>query len=153
MKKWITGSPLSFQQYLNTNFKSSETRYSCGSQVVARSWQNKTKLVPFKEHLYNCVDLSNFKKNASTTMEPHRTKRETCFLILVSNLAEPDWISVSCNRKVLHWIICEVSNNMEATFNVERKTFNEDKINYCSPKYIMFDSKCISFKWLSKISL
>ena len=153
MKKWNTGIPLSFQQNLNTNFKNLETRYSCGSQVVNGVWHYKTRLLPFTDKLFQCMDLSNIKRKAGTKVEPHRIKRETCFLLLVSNLAEPDWISISCKRKILHWIICEVSNKIKITFNEENNTFNEDKIHYCSPVFIVFDSKCISFKWLSKILL
>ena len=106
-------------------------------------------------HLQNvplqCVDLSNVKKNAKNKVEPHRVMRETCFLMLVSNLAEPDWISVSCEMKILHWIICDISNITSFYPFIEEQL--DDKINYCSPMYIMFDNKCILFIWLSQKSL
>ena len=119
MKKWITGSLLSFQQNLNTNFKSSETIYSCGGQMVTRTWHNESRLLPFEDKLFQCLDLSNIKRKARTELEPHRIKNETCFLLLVSNLAEPDWVSVSCRKRILHWIICEKTSKMKTIFNRE----------------------------------
>ena len=150
MKKWKTGMILSFQQNLNTNFWS-VVRYSCEDRkVINRPWYSKPAFVPSRQKLYQCVNLRNIKRKAGTKVEPHRVKRKTCFLMLLSNLAEPDWISVSCKRNILHVIICEASNNANNTFNEENL---EDKISYCSLIYTKFRNKCISFKWLCKISL
>ena len=119
MKTWNTGSLLTFQQNLNTNVKNLAIKYECvDSHLLRPTFNIKETITSSLLHEGRmCVDLSNIRWNAMSKVEPHKIKRETCFLMLLSNLAEPDWISVSCRKRILHVIICAtISNNTNNSF-------------------------------------
>ena len=152
VKKWDTGSLLIFQQNLNTNVKNLVVTYDCVSSHLLRSTlKSKESISPLFYEGLLCADLNIIRLNALTKVEPHRIKEETCFLLLLSNLAEPDWISGSCKTKILHVIICATAPNNTNNSFIENNL--KDKTKYCSPMYMMFEKKCISFKWLPTISL
>ncbi len=50
---------------------------------------------------------SKLLKNLSTTnMYPTTHRQRTCTILLVSNLAYPQWVPVKCSQKLLHTVIC-----------------------------------------------
>ena len=91
--RWETGSPLSFQQYSYLNYGQGKVATHCRCDMVAGNF---------------CPDL--FKENSSEskdTIYPFPTKNnKLCTMMLLINLAEPDWISIFCNKSILPIVIC-----------------------------------------------
>ena len=124
--------------------------YSCGHQkLILETFYPGHKFVPIGNE--TCLNFKSIRGRAGTTVEPHRVKNETCFLLLLTNLAEPDWISISCESQILHWFFCATvitKKNMTFLENDLR-----DKTYYCSLMYTMLDNKCISFHWVHNMTL
>ena len=65
--------------------------------------------------------------------------------MLLSNLAEPNWISVPCEQKLLHFIFCSFEENV---FKVKRNISMEEYI--CNLESIIVKNKCFMFVWYKK---
>ena len=141
---------MSFQQYLNTYFKNFRT-LRCVDPINIDGFDFYSSLrrffVPPDQICLNF--LGQHRKRYITKLEPHRVKRKTCFSMLLNNLAEPDWISISCKRRILHWFICTTNLNNKTTDFIEPNL--KDKSYYCSLLHAMLDKICIAFHWIHKI--
>ena len=74
---------------MNTNFKNMGITYSCGHQkLILETFYPGHKFVPIGNE--TCLNFKSIRGRAGTTVETHRVKNETCFLLLLTNLAEPD---------------------------------------------------------------
>ena len=63
-----------------------------------------------------CTNLSAVKYLARDQLQFHKTpvtSNRSCTLMLLSNLREPDWISVSCDKKLLNAIICKIQDKTQ----------------------------------------
>ena len=72
----------------------------------------------------------------------------TCFMMLLVNLAEPDWIQIDCHQKILPNVLCylqktskEGKMNTNVTFVHERKA--------CPKSQILKNNSCYLFVWLN----
>ena len=68
----------------------------CSSRSRILSWSNHNE-----RHVGQ--NLHGVKHAAVTKLH---NDRMNCTLMLLSNLAEPDWISIPCNYKILHCVVC-----------------------------------------------
>ena len=81
-------------------------------------------------------------------------KTDRCTMVLLFNFAEPDWISVPCDKKLTSTLICttpDKSNNSEYI----RKYFQVSKVQYytyCSNKNIAITGICYIFHWFYRKS-
>ena len=53
-----------------------------------------------------CVNLIHLKSKVRGTLYPKSKGPERCSMMLLSNLAEPEWIQISCTEKLLVDVIC-----------------------------------------------
>ena len=53
-----------------------------------------------------CQTSEDVKTSAITMLHGTCMIDRKCTLVLISNLAEPDWLSIHCNVKLLQNIIC-----------------------------------------------
>ena len=102
---------------------------------------------PFEEI---CPPSVGIKHLAKEKLHGTCMNNRQCTIMLLLNLAEPDWVSMKCNLKLLHNIIC-MKNNMKLD-KIQRvdKNFytNFKKIQdkyVCSQKQIILDDKCFAF--------
>ena len=58
-----------------------------------------------------CVDLTNVKEKSREAIYPSFTNSTICTLLMLTNLAEPDWIQVNCSDKLLTSVFCITDNH------------------------------------------
>ena len=69
--------------------------------------------------------------------------KRLCTLMLLTNLAEPEWISVSCGQKIIADIVCVVPRNANTNANISLKA---GLVIFKSP-CVFINVKCYSFSW------
>ena len=126
---WQNGSPLAYQNFANNNFG----QHSIISYEVQHAF-NGTQ---------HCVDISRVKSPLLTTVYPHRLTNKTCTMMLLSNLAEPEWVYVDCNDALLAGIICVKNSQVNQS---RQNLTNKDK-KICLKSNILISIKCYSFVW------
>ena len=90
-----------------------------------------------------CFNSISIKSNIKNQLFP---KRDTCTLMIVSNLAEPYWISVNCGEYLLHTVVCSVHPDRKQISN----NYNWDILKYkkiCYKNHIQISSFCYLFVW------
>ncbi len=123
---WEDKKLVSFQLFSNINYGQSRiTDYYC---------------VEVYRNL--CVDLSDTKTAALSTLYPNRSK--PCTLLLASNLAQAHWVSVSCRTKMLDLAVCVTSCRNES--HHRRTQFNQSEES-CSREQILKNDTCFQFLW------
>ena len=72
-------------------------------------------------------------------------------MMFLSNLAEPDWVSVDCVDKHLYYIVCVSKKNksMGKFIPINKRSL---KIICHGSTVVLFKSACYTFIWLDKIS-
>ena len=53
-----------------------------------------------------CLNLTHIKRLAQMSIQSPSNPQRPCSLMLLSNLAEPEWISVQCSEKLLYFVLC-----------------------------------------------
>ena len=74
----------------------------------------------------------------------------SCPMMFLHNLAEPNWVSVHCNQKLLTQLVCvkdEIGENN--TFNKNSK-FVQNK-HFCTSNAILVNEICYEFHWVSNV--
>ena len=55
---------------------------------------------------HSCVNLTALKASIQTVIHPYRLENNMCTLMLLSNLAEPEWVYVNCTDNLLADAVC-----------------------------------------------
>ena len=118
--KWVTGSPLAFQQFSN---EQNTLRYHC---CPSTKWRINYFYSIYFDHCttgsYQCQDLTKIRALSSLSVNSKSKSVNQCFLMLLSNLAEPNWVSVACDEPLLSVITC-IKDNIRKNFtDVQRKS-------------------------------
>ena len=80
-------------------------------------------------------------------------KNRQCTIMLLLNLAEPDWISVNCNLKLLHNIIC-IRKNITEDERFKNINFQQIQEKYfCNQYYFKLGDKCFALVFQSKSNI
>ncbi len=105
------------------------------------------------------ADLGGVMNDSRKTIYPNYfTKRALCTLLIFANLAEPDWIQISCSAKLLTQVICQrktedyvESKKIQEYFLKFYKFYQtvaqESFDNYCAFWHIFLNGTCYSFQW------
>lgn len=140
--RWVQGAPLTYQKFINHNFgKGHVTTYSCETDYKIIGVNDEGIL-----ELTTCPELSDQKKRAQHVLHPYNVNHTQCTLLLLVNLAEPEWISVDCSTKLLYDILCVVrkknraDNGLMNLKGVRQKTV-------CPWQYLLNRGKCYIFFW------
>ena len=101
---------MSFQGWTNYNY----------GQSRIHSYEERVSL-SYKRYilLKNRNGLERVKNYSTTTIYPILNH---CTLLLLSNLAYPQWVSVDCYKPILHHIICLVNETRGTLRHKEEKT-------------------------------
>ena len=68
--------------------------------------------------------------------------KKSCTLMLILNLAEPDWISVPCDQPLLENIICQYNS----TYNTNKEVISPIR-KICLGNSLLQNETCILFTW------
>ncbi len=100
---------------------------------------------PMKE----CVDLSDLREKSCGVLHPHKVKKKTCTLMLISNLANPVWVFVECNHTHLYHTVCATEAHDSPTqISLNSSLFEA----FCQQSVIKKKDLCLSFVWVTSSS-
>ncbi len=99
------------------------------------------RLIPFP-----CPNLDNIKKLSCSAIYPALKRTLSCTLLLMSNLAQPDWISVNCKEAFLAHVFCFHFSQMAKSQEHFHK--NISSLSECSTGAIVVNSTCYRFQWV-----
>ena len=117
---WTDGSPLSHQLWINRHTRGIRITYTHRYHKIR---QNPKKWVPS----FCRLNISSSVRKLSIyidvlTSEPLQPMNEhrhnlACEVMMMDNLADPEWISVPCLLPTIHNIICVDTISQEAKLN------------------------------------
>ena len=88
--------------------------------------------------------LFAIKKKATQTLYPHTSiNKKLCTLMLIENLAEPEWIQIHCRSKLLKSVYCIAEDHVMPN-KIPIQNGNKDG---CPVGYILHTEKCLIFLW------
>ncbi len=92
--------------------------------------------------------LSDLKRDATEYFQPMKLNENHCTLLMLENLAMPEWLSVKCNQSLLDTVICstEVKNTIHISNNRWRNSIGDN--SHCNKQQIQFQTKCLSTKYI-----
>ena len=126
---------MSFQQYLNINYGRSNGilyTYISGAELF-----QLTKL-PFR--------LQRIFSEATETVYPYVGNNDTCFMMLLVNLAEVDWIQINCDKRLLPNVLCK-KKGVNSVQEIDHNAIFISKIMSCNRMHILKNNLCYLFHW------
>ncbi len=144
MWRWGQNIPIAYQKFANNNFGKSFMTHVCVSPNGPLVLLKACPEVESNNLQYNFSGCSSFfetKANATLTIFPNSELNNKCTLMLLTNLAEPEWIPVNCKMRLAFDLLCE------------SRAENTSSTNYVANKEVCFvwqfqhDDKCFLFVW------
>ncbi len=142
---WQRGSPVAYQQFSSPQV----VEYKCYRSKYLNSVESPDQdplclwyACQVVEKL--CVNLSDTRTFHGQKINPnvlHIKEHHHCFLLLLSNLAEPTWIPVKCDNRLLRDIFCFKTLPDEGIVNSTQSTFT----TFCHQGSTMKDNNCYCF--------
>ncbi len=105
----------------------------------------KSAVIPLPD-LKLLPSLYSVKVQAQTKVYPNYSSTTPCTIMLMTNLASPEWISISCTEKMLINVVC--MSQQSAKFSPNK--VNDDSIasgRHCPYKFIFYRKLCYFFIW------
>ena len=85
--------------------------------------------------------LNSLKLAAIKYNQPQRNKK--CTIMLLTNLAGPEWVSVNCHQKIIGDVLCITRSKVNFPTNM---TVEADLVVFENP-FVFIRRKCYSFSW------
>ena len=89
--------------------------------------------------------MKYFRSFGTNAVHPSFGKNKSCTFMLLKNLAEPDWIHISCKIKRFYLVICVNETSLKSisghNINTEMK---------CPLTSFVIKNTCLQFKWKYK---
>ncbi len=98
------------------------------------------KFVNDNQYLLPGRDLNNV---SNVPKHPSSEKQHTCTAMVLNNLAEPMWVSVTCEEKLVKTVYC-LMNNIDISKNNDKQT---PDLEVCSKESVLAGKSCIAFLW------
>ena len=134
--QWETKAPLAFQAFTNVNYRLITPTYF---------WCNDL-----------CTDISVVKQLSQNRIYPLLSNVTRCTLMIISDLAEPDWINIDCNRQLTKNVFCVLpkqQRNYATTPNRTVEALNQLGLTkFCLLSEILNKSNCYRFTFHPKTS-
>ena len=149
--QWLTASVVTYQQWNNNYFGgNTKIEYNTIYKVAIKPNNSKQeKMLCMKgSTIPTCMvkewpnAISSLKNNLSTHLHPMPAHSHNCVLLLMSNLAHPEWISINCDEKLLPHIVCFAHNHSVPSIGeiMPQKS-------YCTGDAILVNNSCFYFLW------
>ena len=130
---WSNGAPLVFQHFNQYYYGRAIIPYACSYGGVYDRFNDR------------CVNIASIKTFGQTNLQATTSEHEKCMVMLLSNLAEPEWISIPCHQDFLQFVMCTKKD----AFSITHPPFEEDitHVQNCQVHQILADKNCYSFVW------
>ncbi len=154
--KWGNKSPVSFQQFSNNNFGKLTMSYRC-EETFDKSHRMCPDFATFPKSLSTVVSLRDFrwcssffdtKNKSARTIYPTILRRESCTLMLMTNMAEPEWVLVACTKRLVTDVLCKAEKTKMPA--VQKEAGHNTYI--CCKRSVRKHTKCYRFIWSLNIS-
>ncbi len=132
---WQKLKPVSFQIFENLHY--GQTSASC---LELRGYT-------LPHCVYFVVKAPLLKKKMLTTTYPSTAGGQFCTLMLMTNLAVPEWINVDCSDHILCDVMCAVTNTMPRSSSWGGNNDVTDERRICGKKQVHKGNKCFKFVW------
>ena len=76
-------------------------------------------------------------------MHTQSQSKKRCTLMLLTNLAEPEWVPIKCDQRIIGDIMCMVPRNVNTNVNI---SLNGDLVIF-EKQCIFISGKCYLFSW------
>ncbi len=90
-------------------------------------------------------NINKQKENALGMLFPQFSSNNKCVLMLLSNIAEPDWLQVDCSDHVLGHVVCSMFRRTNAESAGNKHFLNLDT---CIFSFLKHNDTCFSFLWV-----
>ncbi len=90
--------------------------------------------------------MRSFAHRISRTLQPMVSGDPQCTLILLYNLAEPQWASVGCEEQLLTQVVCYSKRRVSIRTNVTWENAGVRK-EICNPADLLFRNSCCHMAW------
>ena len=131
---WDTNIPASYQRFINTNLGKECEKKLYRKNIKHNYWhgvfKDKSKLTSVTDH-------------AKKLLQPVLSAERHCVMMLLTNLASPDSISINCTDKILSQVLCRI-NSVIINFH---EVFEVQKNRRCLSFQILKNSSCLLFLW------
>ena len=77
------------------------------------------------------------------SLQPTAGEAARCTMLLLQNLAQPDWVSINCHEKLLSHMVCEEIHSQQPTH------FVQSTGDICDKDQIVWGGMCWDLHWLS----
>ncbi len=141
---WEDGHFLSFQLWMNFNFgKTVPTVYKPNHCFPLQYVEQNILLVQTSE-------MKILKSETLITIYP-QTEKGVCVALMLTNLAQPEWITIDCDRSLSAHVVCAVPDRQNAPFQKKKKenALYKQGLVSCDPSCILFNDTCFLFLWLT----
>ena len=141
--QWSNGDPMSYQLWLN----SLDSRHS---NVIFKAFSQ----IYDGNYFYYNVKISNdlYKKEEYLRHKTHPVtdNKYTCSLMMVHNLAEPEWLSIMCDQALLSHVLCAIdSADMDYSLMFTNKKSISQK-EWCQHTHVKKGNGCFVLYWQTK---
>ena len=93
--------------------------------------------------VHHCVNLSKTKHFATKHLHPYKEMSHNCTLLLLSNIAQPEWISISCHKQLIVDVLSVPKVKNDDTIWVQF----DDVAYFCPSGCISRNKTCFLFHW------
>ena len=112
---------------------------------IVKTLHKMNFMFPFCFSDQNNHQLIKTKKETQIELYPVMTKNKLCTMLLLSNLAYPQWISVACDLKILDHVVCTTDNKPPISQNTSLISGDYT----CPNKSIIKDGICYVLSWFN----
>lgn len=105
----------------------------------------QSKQYPIKLNFSKCSNVTGIKARAGVTLHPDVKSTHKCFVMMLTNLAEPDWVTVPCEVKMLHLVFCDMLRIRHVLDNITRELVQQHQV--CSDKAFLQWNACYAIFW------
>ena len=125
-----------------------------GNKYVDEYWctaiptfESDHKIVGFN---YSCPMFTELQIKATKAMQLVQSKSHQCVVMLLTNLAEPQWVSIPCEEDLLPVGVCVIHNNNLTDNMPEANSLNVRNTKnryFCLENYTMINNTCYALIW------
>ena len=98
-----------------------------------------------------CINLSNLTKTLQNSIQGSMTSNRACSLMLLMNLAEPDWLFIPCQEKTLYYTVCVSKGTLKLFPKYHLLDYKILNGKHCDTLDLLILDACYAFVWQENI--